>query len=66
MMPEKIELATYQVSLPHDFAAVAAGVIGPDASVEAFEPASMVAVTTHNPKTRERFAKLLETWSTKK
>jgi hypothetical protein len=66
MMPEKIELATYQVSLPHDFAAVAAGVVGPDSSIEAFEPASMVAVTSHDPKSRERFAKLLETWNTKK
>jgi hypothetical protein len=66
MAPEKIELATYQVSLPHDFAAVAAGVVGPDSSIEAFEPASMVAVTSHDPKARERFAKLLETWNTKK
>jgi hypothetical protein len=63
--PEKIELATVQVAMPHDFAAVASGVVGPEASVEAYEPASMVVVTIPNAHARERFDKLLESWNKK-
>lgn len=61
--PEKIELVSYQVTLPKDFAEVADGVLGNAGQAEAYLPASMVFVTTHDGKTRERFAKVLETWN---